>query len=89
MPVEGGEETRILDQDVRFGYWRVLEKGICFLNQTATPPEVDFFDFATHHLEQIATVDRAKVCFAKNLSACDFNRMRACCPQAKCDSTLA
>lgn len=60
MPVDGGEETRILAQDVPFSYWRVLEKGICFLNQTTAPPEIDFFDFATHQLKRIAMVDRAK-----------------------------
>jgi hypothetical protein len=29
------------------------------------------------------------VSFAKILSASDFNRMRGCVPQAKCDTTLA
>jgi len=47
MPVEGGEETRILDRDIAWGHWRVLEKGICFLDTGATPPEIEFFDFAT------------------------------------------
>lgn len=60
MPVEGGEETLVLDQDVPYSYWRVLEKGICFLSQAATPPEIDFFDFASHQVKQITTVDRAK-----------------------------
>jgi Tol biopolymer transport system component/predicted Ser/Thr protein kinase len=60
MPLEGGGETRVLDQDVRYSYWRVLENGICFLNQGATLPEIDFFDFASHQVKQIATVDRGK-----------------------------
>ncbi len=60
MPVEGGEETRILDRKIAWSHWKVMEKGICFLDWGATPPVIDFFDFVTHHLKQIATVDRAK-----------------------------
>src|SRR5215470_5837728 len=60
MPVEGGEETLVLDQDVPYSYWRVLEKGICFLSQAATPLEIDFLDFASTQVKQISTVDRAK-----------------------------
>ena len=60
MPVEGGEETPILDRKIAWSHWRVMEKGICFLDWNATPPEIDFFDFATHHVKQIATVDKEK-----------------------------
>lgn len=60
MPAEGGEETRILDRKIAWSHWRVVEKGIYFLDWSATPPEIDFFDFVTHHVKQIATVDKAK-----------------------------
>ncbi len=56
MPVEGDEEVRILD-NVTDGYWTVLDKGICFLNSMATPPEIEFFDFATHRLKRVTTID--------------------------------
>jgi Tol biopolymer transport system component len=60
MPVEGGEEARILDRKIAWSHWRVMEKGICFLDWDATPPEIGFFDFVTHHSRRIATVDGAK-----------------------------
>ncbi len=60
MPVEGGEETPVLDRKIAWSHWRVGEKGIYFLDWDATPPEIDFFDFVTRHVKQIATVDRAK-----------------------------
>ncbi len=60
MPVEGGEETPILDRKIAWSHWRVMEKGILFLESGATPPEIDFFDFVTHHVKQIATVDRER-----------------------------
>jgi len=60
MPVEGGEETRILDQNIQWSYWRVLENNICFLDWDATPPEIKLFDFDTRQMKRIATVDREK-----------------------------
>jgi Tol biopolymer transport system component len=62
MPIEGGEETLVLDRKIAWSHWRVMEKGICFLDWDwdTTPPEIDFFDFVTHNLKQIATIDRAK-----------------------------
>jgi Tol biopolymer transport system component/DNA-binding winged helix-turn-helix (wHTH) protein len=57
MPVEGGEETRVLDQ-VEWGYWAVTEQGICFLNRQAQPrPAIELFDVATGQLKRIATVE--------------------------------
>jgi len=60
MPVEGGEETRILDQNIQWSYWRVLENNICFLDWDATPPEIKLFDFDTRQIKRIATVEREK-----------------------------
>ena len=60
MPVEGGQATRVLDQNIRWSYWRVLENGICFLDWSGTPPAIELFDFDTRQLKRITTVDRAK-----------------------------
>jgi Tol biopolymer transport system component len=60
MPVEGGEETRVIDQNIRWSYWRVLENGICFLDWNATPPAIELFDFNTGQSKQITTIERAK-----------------------------
>jgi hypothetical protein len=59
MPVEGGQETRILDRKIAWSHWRVMEKGICFLDWDATPPEIAFFDFTTQSSKRIATVDKS------------------------------
>jgi Tol biopolymer transport system component len=60
MPVEGGEESLILDRQIAWSHWRVMEKGILFLDSGATRPEIDFFDVVTHQLKQIATVGRER-----------------------------
>jgi len=60
MPVEGGEEALVLDRQIAWSHWRVMEKGIVFVDSGATPPEIDFFDVVAHHLKQIATVDRER-----------------------------
>lgn len=49
-PIKGGEENLILDQ-VRYGYWDLFEKGICFLSAGGTPqPAIEFFNFATRQV---------------------------------------
>jgi hypothetical protein len=59
MPVEGGPETRVLDRTVAWSHWRVMEKGLCFLDWGTTPPEIGFLDFATRTSRRIATVDKS------------------------------
>ena len=56
MPVEGGQEVRILD-NVPGGYWRLWGEGICFLNLNATPTELEFFDFASRRTKRISAID--------------------------------
>jgi Tol biopolymer transport system component len=60
MPVEGGEEALILDRQIAWSHWRIMETGVLFLDAGAMPPEIDFFDVVTHRLNQIATVDRER-----------------------------
>jgi Tol biopolymer transport system component len=58
MPVTGGAEIRILDQ-VRQGYWAVLEQGLYFLNPTASPhTTIEFFSFATARRTQLAVIEK-------------------------------
>ena len=61
VPVEGGEESRILDRG-EMGYWALLEEGICILDSEAIPqPAIEFFNFATRRMTQLARIDKAKV----------------------------
>ncbi len=58
MPATGGVELRILDQ-VRQGYWAVLEQGLYFLNTKASPhTTIEFFSFATARRTQLAVVEK-------------------------------
>jgi Tol biopolymer transport system component len=55
----GGEEQRLLDS-VRFGYWAVVRDGIYFIDfdvpgETRRP--VKFFDFHSHQVNQVGTVE--------------------------------
>jgi dipeptidyl aminopeptidase/acylaminoacyl peptidase len=60
MPVEGGEETRVLDRKIWWRHWKVMENGICFLDTEQTGPEIEFFDFGTRRLRRVTSVDREK-----------------------------
>ena len=56
IPVEGGEETRVLDHGRGYG-WALLEEGICLRNRKAKPgPAIEFYSFATGELEQITVI---------------------------------
>src|SRR5262245_19864027 len=60
IPVEGREESRILDH-VEWGYWALLEQGICFLNHKAIPrPAMELFDFANHKIKRIPRLKRKR-----------------------------
>jgi dipeptidyl aminopeptidase/acylaminoacyl peptidase len=59
VPVEGGEEERVLDS-VRFGYWAVADGGIYFIDfdvpgEGARP--VKFFDFESLTIKQLGKVE--------------------------------
>jgi Tol biopolymer transport system component/DNA-binding winged helix-turn-helix (wHTH) protein len=61
IPVGGGEETLLLDHH-QAGYWRlwaVTEKGIYFATASiASQPVIEFFNFATHKITPVATLDK-------------------------------
>lgn len=69
MPVEGGAETLVIDQ-VRYGYWALLEKGICFVSMGGVPqPAIEFFNFATRQVTQLTKLEKGKSPFgAPNLA---------------------
>jgi Tol biopolymer transport system component len=61
MPLNGGQESRVLDQPSgnEWFNWALAGKGIYFLNHAELPPTtVNFFDFATHRTVHIATLDK-------------------------------
>jgi len=48
MPLNGGEETRVLDQPGAWFNWALARTGIYLLNESAEPNgRIEFFDFAT------------------------------------------
>jgi Tol biopolymer transport system component len=60
VPAEGGEEVRVFDQGT-WGNWALLDQGICVINrQTGSTPVIEYFNFATRQLQQIARLDKSK-----------------------------
>ncbi|MBA3441458.1 MAG: PD40 domain-containing protein [Pyrinomonadaceae bacterium] len=61
VPVEGGEESPVLDVH-KAGYWRfwaVRDQGIYFITaETPSRPIVEFFNFATGKVAQLATLEK-------------------------------
>jgi hypothetical protein len=62
MPLQGGEETLILDQPyVPFAWWNwaLGRNGIYFFNLATKPnPTIGFFEFATHKIIPIWTLTK-------------------------------
>jgi eukaryotic-like serine/threonine-protein kinase len=58
VPVEGGEETLVLEQlgAGLWGYWGLTQDGIYFYN--ARTHAIEFFSFATHKVTKVATPER-------------------------------
>ena len=57
MPIEGGEETLVLDRlkTGHWGNWVVLEKGIYFINSDSEAA-IEFFDFATRRASRVTEI---------------------------------
>jgi Tol biopolymer transport system component len=67
MPVDGGEEIRLLDS-VWFGYWAVAQNGIYFIDFNVAPDAprpVKFFNFQSREVTEIGTVEQS-VSWANN-----------------------
>jgi hypothetical protein len=62
MPVQGGEEKRVLDQPsggTAWRNWALARNGIYFLNFETNPnATVSFFDFATHKIIPLWTLTK-------------------------------
>jgi Tol biopolymer transport system component/DNA-binding winged helix-turn-helix (wHTH) protein len=59
MPLNGGEETRVLDQPAVWPGWVVARNGIYFLNLSHTPNgRIEFFDFATNETTPIVGLEK-------------------------------
>ena len=54
MPLNGGEETRILDAPEFWDRWSLTDEGIYFLDGRS----IQFFDFATRQKHPILTLDK-------------------------------
>jgi Tol biopolymer transport system component len=57
MPVDGGDEVKILPQPVDWGNWALFDQGIFFMDGSGARPAIEFLDFATRKVIQIADVD--------------------------------
>ncbi|HEU0179219.1 MAG TPA: winged helix-turn-helix domain-containing protein [Blastocatellia bacterium] len=77
VPVAGGEETLLLDHH-NAGYWRlwtVVEKGIYFATaDEPSHPVIEFFNFATGKVAQVATLDKPISRFYPGLIVCPDRR---------------
>ena len=63
MPLNGGEEERVLDHPEGFQWfnWALASGGIYFVNQAdAEKPRIEFFDFATRKRTLIDVVDNPR-----------------------------
>jgi hypothetical protein len=61
MPLNGGDEERVLDEPGggHWFNWTLASKGIYFVNQAdAKKPRIEFFDFATRKRTVIDVVDK-------------------------------
>ena len=61
MPLNGGEETRVLDQPLSAARhsWGLVRNGIYFLNLSDTPNgRIEFFDSATRQTTPIFALER-------------------------------
>jgi Tol biopolymer transport system component/DNA-binding winged helix-turn-helix (wHTH) protein len=60
MPVEGGEESLVLDhhQAGLWRYWRVVEQGIYFATTTETGPTLALLSFASGRVTEIARLPK-------------------------------
>jgi Tol biopolymer transport system component len=64
VPVNGGEETAILDlPKVEFwGYWALVKDGIYFVDAEASPrPALRFFDFGSSRVSHVVDLDKKPI----------------------------
>jgi hypothetical protein len=59
MPVDGGEETRVIESVHIYGQWSVCDRGIFFLkpDDERGRSEMCLYDFDTGRISKIMTID--------------------------------
>jgi hypothetical protein len=77
VPVNAGEEVPVLEfpGPGYWGYCAVVDKGIYFLNTTARPHALEFFDFATRRTRQLAKLEHPAPLFLAGLSVSPDERL--------------
>jgi serine/threonine protein kinase/Tol biopolymer transport system component len=59
MPLDGGEETRVLDQPRAWPNWALARTGIYFVSESAEPNgRIEFFDLATRKTTPIVSLEK-------------------------------
>jgi Tol biopolymer transport system component len=60
MPLNGGEETHVLDQPKNWASWALARTGIYYLNLDVPPHgRIEFFDFGNRQSTPIISLDKA------------------------------
>jgi Tol biopolymer transport system component len=57
VPVEGGEETKVLEQGIQ-GYWAPVRDGIVVRTEAGPNPSLDFFSLTNRQQRRIAALPR-------------------------------
>jgi Tol biopolymer transport system component/DNA-binding winged helix-turn-helix (wHTH) protein len=55
QPIDGGEETQVVDASLGWGHWAVARNGIYFVDSTISGAVIKFYDFLHHQITEIAT----------------------------------
>jgi hypothetical protein len=58
VPVDGGEETQVLESLANSGTFAVADEGIYFIPRSSPPTSIQFFSFGTGKIKQIATIEK-------------------------------
>ncbi len=56
VPASGGSETLVLDKEIGSMVWDLSDRGIYFIDETAKPMAICFYDFATRSVSTLAPV---------------------------------
>lgn len=58
QPIEGGQETKVVNVPVSWGHWALAKSGIYFVNQAGPKPVIQFYRFGNKRIMNIATLER-------------------------------
>jgi len=62
IPIDGGEESLVVNRYKAgyWNYWALVERGIYFATDETPSPSIQFFNFATGQLSEIAKLEKEK-----------------------------